>query len=520
MIRLLIVDDEKTTRESLARYIPWGAMDVGPVHVARNGVEALALADREPPEILLTDVRMPKMDGLELAERIRVQAPGCKIIFLSGYADKEYLKRAIQLRAISYVEKPIDLDEVKEAVRSAASACRKEAEERAGAERLRKRIEENDFLVRQDVTKALVTGSATASELHAAYPDIVPAFEPTTLFTAAAVTLQWKAALSEGDKAVMRRGVLNASTEVHPFRLPSSLSGFVDTDTLALVVARKVAEPGQNGRNAYHDLQDTLRETCSEACGVTIGVGSVTRGAADLPASYHSALRAARLSFYGEGQGIHFAASARQESFAVLPDLYATFQHLLHEGDVAGASSLLHDTSSRARALASVDVESVRDVFSRLFLMALESTRGGAAAPTPEIRGTQSLSDMEGLVLALVGAACGRTADNEIGSGRIREIQGFLRDNFADVNLSLQSIAERAGLSRTYLCALFKSATGTNIYEFVTRLRIEKAKELLRDRGIKTHEVAARVGYRDASYFSALFRKRVGSTPTDFRNAL
>ena len=112
MIKLIIVDDERVTRESLRDYIPWAELGIESVLTARNGTEALTLFESNRPNIVLTDIRMPKMDGIQLAERLREIEPRCKIVFLSGYADKEYLKRAIQLQATSYVEKPIDREDL------------------------------------------------------------------------------------------------------------------------------------------------------------------------------------------------------------------------------------------------------------------------------------------------------------------------------------------------------------------------------------------------------------------------
>ena len=132
MIKLLIVDDEKMTRDSLQEFIPWNELGIDIVAVAKNGIEALKIAKKLCPDIMLCDVRMPKMDGVKLAEEIRILFPSCRIIFLSAYADKEYLKAAINLKALRYIEKPISSKEIEEVVREAVSVhleeTRREAE--------------------------------------------------------------------------------------------------------------------------------------------------------------------------------------------------------------------------------------------------------------------------------------------------------------------------------------------------------------------------------------------------------
>lgn len=114
---VLIVDDEAMPRTVLQKHIPWKDLSVTDVYLAADGEEAIEQARRFCPEIIISDIRMPRLNGLEMAAAIREFLPACQFIFLSGYADKEYLKSAIRLRAASYVEKPLDLDEITAAVR-------------------------------------------------------------------------------------------------------------------------------------------------------------------------------------------------------------------------------------------------------------------------------------------------------------------------------------------------------------------------------------------------------------------
>ena len=119
MIKLLIVDDEIKTREGLRDFISWSELKIDTVQIACDGAEGLEVALEFNPDIIITDIRMSRMNGIDFATKCRTFLPNCKIIFISGYSDKEYLKSAIHLRAISYVEKPINIDEVIAAVSEA-----------------------------------------------------------------------------------------------------------------------------------------------------------------------------------------------------------------------------------------------------------------------------------------------------------------------------------------------------------------------------------------------------------------
>ena len=122
---VLIVDDEKMPREILHRYIPWQSYGVTEIYEAEDGESALALVREKSPDIIISDMKMPRMNGLALAQEVRSILPDCQFVFLSGYSDKEYLKGAIRLKAASYVEKPINLEEINEVLTEIAEHLRK-----------------------------------------------------------------------------------------------------------------------------------------------------------------------------------------------------------------------------------------------------------------------------------------------------------------------------------------------------------------------------------------------------------
>ena len=116
-MRVLMVEDEELTRDGIYRCIPWESLGIGEVYMAEDGEEGLQKAMEYQPDIIMADVRMPRMDGITMAFEIRKKLKGCRFIFISGYCDKEYLKSAIQLSAVNYIEKPIEPSEILEALK-------------------------------------------------------------------------------------------------------------------------------------------------------------------------------------------------------------------------------------------------------------------------------------------------------------------------------------------------------------------------------------------------------------------
>ena len=115
-MKLLIVDDEKLTREGILKSLPLEKLGIHHTFMADDGVHGLEIALKEKPDLILTDVRMPRMSGVEMAEEILKALPNAIILFMSAYSDKEYLKAAIKLKAVSYVDKPLDMNELTEAL--------------------------------------------------------------------------------------------------------------------------------------------------------------------------------------------------------------------------------------------------------------------------------------------------------------------------------------------------------------------------------------------------------------------
>ena len=140
-MKLLIVDDEKLTREGIRDSLNLESLGISQVLLEDDGIHGLKTALEEEPDIVLTDVRMPRMNGVQMAERILKELPAATIIFMSAYSDKEYLKAAIKLKALGYVEKPLDMEELATAIREAVESSINEKMSQAAA-----RIQEKEQL--------------------------------------------------------------------------------------------------------------------------------------------------------------------------------------------------------------------------------------------------------------------------------------------------------------------------------------------------------------------------------------
>ena len=302
----MIVDDEKTTRESLERYIPWGSLGVGRVQIARNGAEALALAAHTPPDILLTDVRMPRLDGLELAQRVREIHPAMphrvfKRVRGQGILEDRHPTqgRGIHREADRYRRGDEDRPRGRHGLgRGGRGPWRGTAHAKA--------LQDDACLVREQIVRRLVNGCATLDELRSVFVGALPAFEPQTCFTAATAALRWTRPLPEGERAGIRHRLLIACSGSSARGDAPSFIGFVDTDLLAIVLARRMSPAQPQSRTLYEELIKSMRDISDGNLAATLGVGSTVIGWQNIPESYAKARAATSLSFYRCGDSLLF----------------------------------------------------------------------------------------------------------------------------------------------------------------------------------------------------------------------
>ena len=162
MIKLLLVEDESATRKGLMKHIKWHELGVDVVEEAKDGIDGLEAARRMQPDIVISDIRMPGMNGIDFTAAVREEFPACKIIFLSGHSDKEYLKAAIRINAVSYVEKPINVDELREVIAKAVRLCR----ENLKVDRMQMALSESLPFIRQNIVNGLIRSPIDERELR------------------------------------------------------------------------------------------------------------------------------------------------------------------------------------------------------------------------------------------------------------------------------------------------------------------------------------------------------------------
>ncbi|MBD3917244.1 response regulator [Paenibacillus sp. PR3] len=528
-MKLLIVDDERRTRELLQNYIPWDAVGIGEVETARNGLQALEIAEALQPDIILCDIRMPKMSGIEFAQAYRKTDPDCQLIFLSGFSDKEYLKSAIQLKAFTYIDKPVNLNEVRDAVEQAVWLRREEQKRKEEEQKLQEGFDRSLPYLRQEMVRRLISDPDS--------PNVVPALKSRETFllpmdgpfTVVASSLYWNPSDLSEDAGITQQRILETISGHTRFQELRALAGFDSNNLLVLVMPGTYGSAYTDGRAVIEELLAELRALAGPSIDLRMGVGNPISSRSNIPESYRLAYQACAYQYYGSGAKPIFPDALRSHAPVVMNwEEVRLLRDHLRVGQVDEAKRIVHEWTAYARKQMDLDIMRLKDTYFQLLAAAMETAVQLGLAEISEdterrymwkeIDRIPSLDALEQYVLSFLDSMA--KSDEEMasaGSGKIREITRYIHAHFHERGFTIRAIADHVQLSETYLCACFKKHHKQTIKEYIMDTRVDKAKELLSDPKVKIIEVAMRVGISDSNYFTIFFKRKAGCTPSEYR---
>jgi len=495
-LKILFVDDEKWTLEYLERAIDWKELDLDIVGKACNGREAIPLIQERNPDLAVVDIRMPVMDGLALMEWIRENTPGLKVVVLSAFGEFEYARKALSLGASGYLLKPLDETKMIEEIRRITGLIREERNHRQTMDRIQNQLKENRPIIRERLFSRLLVPGADS-------PGILEELnEPWT---------------EQGDWCLM---MISGGTAEACLSLPDGKSGYLLRNT----------GPGEwvllCGQASGRERAARIRERLTAESGGNPFI--LLSEYLPHPDNLHKELRILQklkgFRFYFPAGGI---ISREEIRIHTDPAGIDDFRHMdllleyLEKGMGLESLTLLEEFFSPIPKESFYDPESVYDYCYRL-LIRIRQLNGQPQLKDMTMQTLREYETLEGLITFLrnlvksTAAARGPADDN----GRlIEQVREYMDSNYSRP-MGLQDIADAVGLSRNYLCGLFKKETGLNVWDYLTSRRMEEAKRLLHETNDKTYEVALKVGYDNPGYFSRMFRKYVGTSPREYKSRL
>lgn len=544
LYRIILVDDEEEVRKSIIRKIDWTAVGFAVVGDAENGEDALEKIENLEPDVVLTDIRMPYMDGLTLAERIRQKYPSMKIVIFSGYDDFEYAKQAIKLNVTEYILKPVNVEELTAILKRIKTNLDEEIEQKRNVNLLRENYKRSLPILREQFLKDLISrpmDGETVQTLLREY-DIPLAGAKKWIAIAVEPELEQELTQEEAplplheEKNLIPISVMQILSENLKPGYRFSLLSFSGSADAKIAGIAAIDE-----NNSQTELINILGDICKEIrktlkVPVTIGIGHSAQKLENISRSFQSALDALGYrSVVGTGSTIYIndvepgiggkLQFGSEEESALIQAIKFGPEEKIRE-TVRGIVDRMNEARVHARqqqayilSVANCMIQLIQQYDLNMEEIFAEDPLG----PDP-FTVIQSMLNRENFSRWLYQTAL--KINNALSRERdyaarqvIEKAKQYIMDNYQDPGLSVEQICRYLHMSPAYFSTMFKKATGQTYIAYLTEVRLNKAVELLNMTDEKTYVIASQVGYQEQNYFSYVFKKRFGVSPTKFRGS-
>ncbi|MGG1515447.1 helix-turn-helix domain-containing protein [Paenibacillus oryzisoli] len=525
-VSLSIIDDIKSVVDGLTM-IDWEIEGVTLAGTSSNGVDGLELVMREKPDIVITDIRMPRMDGLTMLREVLEANLACKVILISSFTDFESAKEAVRLGAFDYIVKPFTEEDIVEAVRKAKARIMQEREELLNVRGMELRLRESMPLLRQEFLRLLVQHRTSWEQAARRWGFLDMGLRPQGLIVLLLeidAFQENEAELSMHEVELIRFSLQNIAKETIREHV-SGLMFRLEADRFVAILN----DPPSISATQIAELICKNIESFTKFT-VSIGVGGRAESVAELTDSYKQADQALSYHLFTGGNGaINYDEIPRTNKQVPLSlDGKEEVLLALRSGNGERAAALLFQLSAAMQGatlrpnpeyLLSYYEELAASIIRTLFeLVSLDEIQ-------PIVQSYKSKSNGLGVALSVLeqqlAALCRDGGElvrrNTLSEGQLIIFKSleYVKQNL-ERDLTVGECAAHVHLSVSYFSSLFKKVMGMTLIQYITSERMQKAKSLL-IAGVPVQEVATAVGYEERRYFSEMFKRTTGMTPSEFR---
>ncbi|WP_438448142.1 response regulator transcription factor [Gorillibacterium sp. sgz5001074] len=539
MYQLLVVDDQAYLADDLSAMLPWGTLGIGTVHTAYTAYEALELLRTHPIDIVITDIRMPGMSGIELIEEIRKHHKLIKTILVSGYSDFEYAKKAIQNRTTDYLLKPVSDEDLLDAVQRAISSLQSDWMEISSKKRLEQSVRENMPILKEHLLRDLLSGrrlSASQLEQRIGLLGLPLAVNRPCCLLLVRMEDHFEQFDPES-LSLFEYAIFNMAAEI--FGTGFQLLHCRDIHDYLVLLLTPKAEQENSLTPDYERQAEQMAALLQHYTKLYLkGTISVLQSPwvpelAEVNALYGRALQAFRQQIGGERELLLTCPEAPGPGKArSLGRLYEppTLLHLLEAGQWDQVRTKLEAIFAELNENWADSHEHILETYfaiasafaciihkSNRWISQVLEQEYGKLSHSHEFHTIQQLRDWTFRVLEQFTASFHREI-RDARSATVKQVHEYVEAHLGEA--SLQSIASHVYLNPSYLSKIYKSETGEGISDYLYRLRMEKAAYRLANSNEKIYEIALSLGYLKTSYFIKLFKEKYGVTPQEYRDQL
>ncbi|SDD40523.1 two-component system, response regulator YesN [Paenibacillus sp. UNCCL117] len=530
MFKLLIVDDEEYAVQALCEKVAWAKAGIEEVFTAYDAEEAREILSQTAVDVIVCDIEMPGENGLGLLQSIREQSADTEVIFLTGHASFSYAQLALQLGSFSYLLKPVKYDQLLEVVREALAKLSQARELKQQHETYSKYYglwqSQKPLLVErfwQDVLAQRIAPSpAKIAELMETYSI---EFKPGSLLMPIMISIErWSKEFSIRDEEIVEYALRNAASEI----IQSGRPGIVlqDGHGINLVLLYALQDRPVEREELMQQCRQYM-EACSKYfyCQVSCYLADPTP-IGDLTKVYYELLNMERNNIRSPGSVIWNEPGVRSTGTAMPIPWFSELAVFFETGKKEEFVRRLQDMFAMLREQPLLTVETLGAFYHALLNLVYNVFhRQGLSVQhlfsakefSDEAYATKNLEHLEAWALKVSTVGMDRLYPPQSDKLSVMEqIYAYVKEHLAD-DMTREDIASFVNFNPAYLSRLFKKESGISLFDYILQERVEKAKQLLADTGLKISEIAEMTGYGNFSHFTKMFKKVTGHTPQEYR---
>ncbi|HEY5583071.1 MAG TPA: response regulator [Ruminiclostridium sp.] len=525
MFKVLLVDDEKLVLESLVDYIDWESMDISIVGTAKNGRDALIKVQELKPNIVLTDIKMPIMNGIEFSKRAMEYDSNLKIVFLSGHDEFQYAKSAISLGAFGYILKPIEEDELREVMEKVKLKCNLDNYSSMTTESLKQKyfkqllveesVDEVDKLVNEIVAFSGKEGYIFESKFYLAVVSID----------------NYAMVAKESSYDIIENITNSVSTDINnwlgagsePFYVINLTNGqfciiICENHTLAI-----------NFEAEWKVIRDNIQK--SRSISLSIGMCDNKGSVDNICELYLLANKAINEKFYYGKSQIIISSQLKKLPIINTTPLKEIEKELVDTIYIGNKENVYTNVNKYFEFLCSQKVErdlinvSIYNLLNSVYEYFMKHDKdhytvlNEKSSILENILAYDNIVSIKEYFIDMLDSIMNYFQEGSENNRVINKIISILRRDYSKI-ITADDLAKEIFLTPNYIRTIFKKYTGETILEYHTKVRMEKAAELIANRSQKIYDVSKLVGYENTSYFCALFSKYFGMTPNEYRKKI
>lgn len=526
---VLLVDDEEEVYQVIMKKLDWESMGFVIAGYARNGVEALEMAEELQVDVVMTDIKMPYMDGLTLCKKLKEMNQRIKVIIFSGFDEFEYAKEAIKIEAEEYILKPVNATELSEVFERIKGNLDKELDEKRNIETLREYYLESLPILQENFLVSLLEGRLPENQIEKYAVDYqVDLKGPYYVVTVLHIS-------TEGNE--------ESDISMNPFLLALSVKKLAEEQLAGQGESRVVTYLGEpvvitqldqmDDIMHFTDRMDKICRMAKHVCNakVTAGIGHVCRQPEQLRLSYQGAMDAVSYRvLYGNTRAINIAEIGPSENADTLweePYIQKIIK-MIKMGEETPLREAIYDFIDKLTA-SKISLQKYRilimslvtEIFryasnNEMNMETLFGKGGDIYAQAQQLESPEALG-------AWLDERCVKIQKQVLTDRQtttksfVTKAIEYVEENYANQDLSIETVCSQLGVSTAYFSTVFKKETGKTFINYLTDYRMEQALELLMTKNEKTYIIAEKVGYSDPNYFSYVFKKQFGKSPSKYK---